>query len=75
MVTIAPAERTWLCRYYLDARQPQPASEANRPAPVKEAEPEEAERGQPVDAQELLREAEEQAGDQVWARARTRLRP
>lgn len=51
-------------RYYLDARQPQPSEEAEKAAAEKEEAPEKRV-PQPVDAEALLREAEEQAGDQV----------
>ena len=51
-------------RYYLDARQLQPSVEAEKAAAEKEAAPEKR-APQPVDAEALLREAEEQAGDQV----------
>ena len=53
-----------LRRYYLDARQAQPPVEAEKAAAEKE-EAHEVRVPQPVDAEALLREAEEQAGDQV----------
>ena len=53
-----------LRRYYLDARQAQPPVEAEKATAEKEEAPE-VRVPQPVDAEALLREAEEQAGDQV----------
>ncbi|KAK9834002.1 hypothetical protein WJX81_002145 [Elliptochloris bilobata] len=49
--------------YYLDARQPQPAAEAEKVAEDKDEVPEKR-APKPVDAEALLREAEQQAGDQ-----------
>ncbi len=61
--------RRGLCsarRYYPDARQPQPAAPADAP-PAEEAKPDKP-APQPVDADALLREAEEQAGAQARRR-------
>ena len=64
LVSACPLHLSATCRYYLDARQPQPPVEAEKAAAEKEEAPE-VRVPQPVDAEALLREAEEQAGDQV----------
>lgn len=64
LVSARPRPLSALCRYYLDARQAQPPVEAEKAAAEKEETPE-VRVPQPVDAEALLREAEEQAGDQV----------
>ena len=63
-VSARPQLLSALRRYYLDARQAQPPVEAEKATAEKE-ETLEVRMPQPVDAEALLREAEEQAGDQV----------
>ena len=64
LVSARPQPLSALRRYYLDARQAQPPVEAEKAAAEKEEAPE-VRVPQPMDAEALLREAEEQAGDQV----------